>query len=190
MAFAGILPWLTRGELVICSLLLLPLLLRPLGRVRFGLLLRRTRVLLLALLLMYGFATPGAPLLPDWPLSPSVQGLEQGGLQAWRLLLVLGSLAIVLTHLGPSRLLAGIYALALPFQSVGMPAERFAVRLAQVLEQANRLGPMRLTPAGIEAAFEAVPLAAAHVEFELPAFGWRDGLFALGVLGMAGGLLW
>jgi hypothetical protein len=96
----------------------------------FLLLLRRTRWILLSLLLIYAFATPGLYLLPDFgSASPSIEGLRAGAMQTWRLLLMLAALALVLRCTDREALLSGIYTLLKPLQPLGVNAERIAVRL-------------------------------------------------------------
>lgn len=99
-------------------------------------LVRRMRVLLLALIVLYAFATPGAPLFSAWE-TPTFEGLLAGVLQAWRLLLMLVALAMILTRLKPQQLLAGIYGLLLPFKPLGFPLERTTARLWLTLQYAE-----------------------------------------------------
>jgi energy-coupling factor transporter transmembrane protein EcfT len=105
---------------------------------RFLTLLRRTRWILLSLLLIYGYITPGTAL---WSaastLSPTNEGLLDGALQLARLIGALGGLAVVLTLLDRHKLMSGIYTLAWPLQHLGLSRERFAVRLALTLHYAE-----------------------------------------------------
>lgn len=191
MTFTGVLPWLAPGRLAACSVLLLGALLHAETRSGFLLLLRRTRVLLFVLVLLYGFATPGVALFPEWPVGPSIEGLRQGGLQAWRLLLVLASLALLLAHAGRTGLTAGIYVLAAPLKAFGVPVDRFAVRLALALNMAGRLPPLRLSRDGVSVALTSTcPASPSSVEFDLAPVTGRDVLFVLGTLLLFGWLLW
>lgn len=191
MGFASILPWLTPGALAVCSGLVLAVLLFPASRPGFRMLMRRTRVLLLALILLYGFGTPGVSLFPGLGgASPTMEGLEQGGLQAWRLVLVLASLALLSSHLGRTGLTAGLYALVLPLKRLGLPIHRFAVRLALVLDLTGSLPPVRWN-SGLSAALASpCPELPAKVEFDLPPMTKWDVLFALCSLWLFGWLLW
>ena len=171
---------------------MLPGLIHAPARARARSLMRRTRVLLIALILIYSFATPGTALAPDWPmLSPSREGLVQGGLQAWRLALLLVSLAWLLSVLGRGGLLAGGYTLLRPLGAFGLPVERFAVRLSLVLGMAESAPRLKLSPSGLAAAMDAAPDdLPAIVSVDIPAAGWRDALcLALLALGL-GWLLW
>jgi energy-coupling factor transporter transmembrane protein EcfT len=102
-------------------------------------LLRRTRWLLAVLLLTYAYMLPGPPLWPalEWA-SPSVDGLQQGGLCAVRLALMLAGLAVLLAHTPRPRLIYGLYALAKPLTWFGFDRRAFAVRLGLTLDYVER----------------------------------------------------
>lgn len=101
-------------------------------------LLRRTRWIALSLLLIYAWATPGRAVLNALgSLSPTWEGLLDGGLQLGRLLCALAGLAALLALLSQERLIGGLYALAWPLRLLGLSRERFAVRLALTLEYAE-----------------------------------------------------
>ena len=109
-------------------------------RASFLQLLRRSRWLFLLLPLVYAFSIPGQPIWPgfsaiSWP------GVEDGGMRTVRLLLMLAALAAMLTVLGPARLVFGIYAIARPWDRLGLDARALAVRLSLVLEGARHAGP-------------------------------------------------
>lgn len=105
---------------------------------RFVLLLRRTRWVMLSLLLIYAYSTPGLALFHDLGmLSPTREGLTDGILQLTRLLASLAALAILLEHLHRDRLISGLYTLFAPLQWLGMSRERMAVRLALTLHYAE-----------------------------------------------------
>lgn len=79
-------------------------------------LLWRTRWLLLSLLLLFLFATPGE-YLPGLlgKMGITLEGLAQGGEQIARLLILLLSLALLHEHLGNQGLMTGLYWLLQPF---------------------------------------------------------------------------
>lgn len=91
---------------------------------------RRARWLLVSLLLIYAFATPGE-LVPGWPewMAPTYEGLRGGLAQALRLIVMLTGLAGLLARGGRDTWISGIYTLIRPLAVVGISAERFAVRL-------------------------------------------------------------
>ena len=143
---AQILTWC----LLVASMQVLPLgiLLTPAGLVllcafvisrhKFTQLLRRTRWIMLSLLLIYAYSTPGQALSDALGMfSPSREGLADGVLQLARLLAALAGLAILLERLHRQQLIAGLYTLFAPLQWLGLSRERLAVRLALTLHYAE-----------------------------------------------------
>lgn len=105
---------------------------------KFIQLLRRIRWIMLSLLLVYAYSTPGHPLLDELGIfSPSREGLTDGVLQFTRLLVALAGLAILLDKLHRQQLIAGLYTLFTPLQWLGLSRERLAVRLALTLHYAE-----------------------------------------------------
>lgn len=98
-------------------------------------LLRRTRWLMVVLLLTYAYAVPGTALWPrlEWA-SPSIDGLQQGALRVGRLALMLAGLAALLAYTSRSRLIYGLYALARPLAWLGFDRRAFAVRMGLTLD--------------------------------------------------------
>ncbi len=192
IACALALPWLDTSGLALMSVLLLPGMRDANVRARARLLFRRTRLLLLALIAVYGFGTAGAPLWPAWgAFSPTAEGLVAGAHQAWRLGWMLASLAWLLAVTGRGGTLAAIYALARPLGALGLPVERFAVRLGLVLAWVESAPRVRLSPAGLAAAMDEVPADfPRRVVVELPAATWRDGACLACLAGLLGALLW
>ncbi len=154
-------------------------------------LLRRTRWVLFALLLVYGYATPGSALLPTIGIaSPTWEGVLDGLLQLGRLLSVLSGLAILLELLPQTRLISGLYTLLYPLRWLGLSRERIAVRLALTLEYAETA--MRDTAghwkAAINSALRQPATEVSHIELRLQAFSIVDVLVLVGagaiVMGM------
>jgi energy-coupling factor transport system permease protein len=114
----------------LCLALLLLGLWQQQGGSEFLKLLRRARWLLLSILLIYAFATPGEylPGVPD-AVAPTYEGLRSGAMQAIRLVTMLAALAWLLAGCSREQLMSGIYTLLLPFKPLGANPERFAVRL-------------------------------------------------------------
>ena len=97
-------------------------------------LLRRTRWLLLSLLVILGWSVAGEPLwnVPGLP-SPSIEGLADGVTQFGRLSLVLALVAALMAAMPANQLMAGGLALLAPLRRFGLDVDRAVVRLALVL---------------------------------------------------------
>lgn len=148
-------------------------------------LLRRTRWILLSLLLIYAYTTPGAGLWADLgAASPTREGLQEGVLQLVRLLGVLSSLAILLVLLPLPRLISGLYTLAYPLRWLGVARERIAVRLALTLEYAeatmgDTASDWRAT---VRQAIAPAQGGASHIELQLQSFRIADYALLLAVV--------
>jgi len=142
-------------------------------------LLRRTRWIMLSLLLIYAYSTPGQPLLNALGiLSPSREGLSDGVLQLTRLLAALAGLAILLDRLHRQQLIAGLYTLFAPLQLIGVSRERVAVRLALTLHYAE-VAMLRETHTwqdNLRSLFEPHDETSKQMELTLYRFGISDGL--------------
>ena len=149
LAFAFCVPWLQPAELsAIVLLFSLPLLLRY--SAQYLKLLRRSRWLLISLVLVYAFVTPGAAAVAVLgAYSPSREGLLSGGLQALRLISLLATLALLLATTSRERILAGLYFLLRPFVLIGVDVDRVAARIWLTLyyvekaEKAEKAGSSR-----------------------------------------------
>lgn len=94
----------------------------------------RTRWLLLVLFLGYAYSLPGEPALNALGGgSPSIEGLAHGGLQAFRLLVLLLWLDVLVLRLPTEALMAGLFTLFRPLSRAGLEAERIALRLGLTL---------------------------------------------------------
>jgi energy-coupling factor transporter transmembrane protein EcfT len=101
-------------------------------------LLRRTRWIMLSLLLIYAYVTPGEAVWASLAqFSPTNEGLVNGLLQLCRLVFTLASLAILLSLLPQQQHICGLYVLTYPLRYVGLSRERLAVRLALTLQYAK-----------------------------------------------------
>lgn len=139
--------------------------------------LRRVRWLLLSLMLIYAFATPGDPIFPAFGMfGPSLQGLRGGGMQAWRLALLLVALALLLRSCPRESLLSGLYVLLRPFRKMGLNADRVAVRLWLTLRYAEQQPRQNIQAwwHELRSSLDGAPAGAAQVTLELAAFTWRD----------------
>lgn len=129
--------WLALGALLACAALVLLCAMLAAGH-KLLQLLRRTRWIMLSLLLIYAYSTAGQAVFPTLGmLSPTLEGLADGVLQLTRLLAALAGLAIVLERLHRQQLIAGLYVLLAPLRWIGLSRERLAVRLALTLHYAE-----------------------------------------------------
>ncbi|XZG69203.1 hypothetical protein ACTSKR_11125 [Chitinibacteraceae bacterium HSL-7] len=118
---------------------LVPAVLFALWRDRAALLrsFRRTLSLMVALVLIYGWMTPGLHLWSGgW--APTEEGLHAGLIQALRLLAFVVLTRCVLALLGRDALMAALYALAYPLQWMGVDRTRLARRLGLTLALSDR----------------------------------------------------
>ncbi|THF62481.1 CbiQ family ECF transporter T component [Pseudothauera rhizosphaerae] len=133
IAVVGALQFL-RPDLLVAVVAVLAAIALWVARARTLRLLRRVRILLVAIVVLFAGFTPGEAVLADWPaLSPSREGLLLALEHAGRLVAVVFCVAILLQKLSTDRLVGGLYALSRPFALVGLSSERVAVRMLLVL---------------------------------------------------------
>jgi len=140
-------------------------------------LIKRTRWILVVLLFIYAYTTPGGAVFSQFGIwSPTWEGLSDGATQLGRLLSVLAGLAILLTLLSQAGLISGLYSLMYPLVWFGLSRERFAVRLALTLENAE--SAMRDTASDwrrtIGDALQPNASATSHIELNVHAFRLID----------------
>ena len=157
-----------------------------LSAARLRTLLHRTRWIMLSLLLIYAYATPGVAMVASLSqFSPTYEGVIDGLLQLNRLVFALAGLAILLSLLSQQQLISGLYALGYPLRYIGLSRARMAVRLALTLHYAE--SSMRDTAANWRASIEQMPAQAKvkpqSIELQVTPFILRDGL--LMILGCA-----
>lgn len=160
----GALAW-GAGVMLLCALLM--------SRHKLVQLLRRTRWIMLSLLLIYAYSTPGQPIVETLGmLGPTREGLVDGVLQLTRLLTALAGLAILLDRLHRQQLIAGLYVLFAPLQWIGLSRERLAVRLALTLHYAEvaMLREARTWQDTLRSLFE--PHGELTRQMELPLYQW------------------
>lgn len=145
IAFAAMLQSMPLLSLAIFSgiLLLMVILIQAAD---FWLLLRRARWLLISVVLIFAYATPGEYIngLPE-SLAPTFEGLHAGGIQALRLVVMLAALSVLLATTDRAEIMAGIYQLSLPLSILKISPERFAARLWLTLHYVEHLPPVRLS---------------------------------------------
>lgn len=156
---------------------------------KFAQLLRRTRWIMLSLLLIYAWSTPGQALYePFGAFSPSREGLQDGLSQLLRLLAALAALAMLLDRLHRMQLISGLYTLFAPLKWMGGLRERFAVRLALTLHyaEAAMLRGKRGWLETLDGLLEPHGEPTREMELPLCRFGYGDAL----LLAFALSLLW
>lgn len=155
-------------------------------------LLRKMRWLLLFLLVIYAFNTPGE-YLRDWPfdLAPTYEGLYTGMLQATRLVIMLAGVSILLKTTSRDNLMAGFFLFLYPLKWIRLSPERLAARLWLTLHYVETAPPAGSIADFLESLDEVhnIPASAApsEIHFELPALSWQDA-FALLLLMMLGAI--
>ncbi|MBI4937217.1 MAG: hypothetical protein HY846_03205 [Nitrosomonadales bacterium] len=156
-------------------------------------LLRRTRWIMLSLLLVYAYATPGEAVWPTLAqFSPTLEGMGDGLLQLCRLLFALAGLSVLLGLLTQQQLVSGLYTLSYPLRYAGLSRERLAVRLALTLHYAE--SAVRDTSANWRGSIEQMLSPATsgqdNIELHAPPFTRRDSLLlAAGCVALALALL-
>lgn len=104
---------------------------------------KRMCLLLLTLVVLFAWFTPGEALLMNWPtLSPSREGVALALSHGGRLLAVVCWVAVLLGKMPLDRLLSGLYTLLHPLKLIGLSAEKVALRLTLTLRyvDATRAG--------------------------------------------------
>lgn len=174
---------------VLLAVAALALLLAPARTLR---LLRRVRMLMLAIAVLFAWFTPGEAVFVDWPrLGPTREGLMLALLHGARLAVVVCAVALLLERLPVDRLVAGLYALGRSLSVFGLPAERFALRLLLVLRYVDenpRGTPGRDWKHWLQDEGGAPDLQPVRLARER--FGLVDRLCALALLLVALGWMW
>lgn len=179
LAFAFCVPWLQPAELsAIVLMFSLPLLLRH--SAQYFKLLRRSRWLLISLVLVYAFVTPGAAAVAVLgAYSPSREGLLSGGFQALRLISLLATLALLLATTSRERILEGLYFLLRPFALIGVDVDRVAARIWLTLHYAEKAEPHGPRRSGewrerLQAALHGSGHEMVSIELEIGRLFWPD----------------
>lgn len=147
----------------------------------------RTRWLLLMLLLILPWSTPGLYLWPHvW--SPTREGALLALQQVQRCLLVLTALALALQGLDGAGRLRAFLGCLWPLARLGLPVERLAVRLVLTLTWLEQQPARRTWNQWLAAWHEVVEqsLPPQTIEIELGRWHWQDALLMLAGIAGAG----
>ena len=151
--------------------------------------LRKMRWLIMTMLLIYAFSTPGE-YVAAWPfwLAPTHEGIDAGLLQALRLSMMLAGLALLLSTTRRDRLIVGFFILLWPMRYLGLDPERFAARLWLTLHYVEQPQHTQ-TPADMFEklkhfhleAFDEPPMT---IQLDRPRIAWPDGLVLITLIGL------
>lgn len=153
--------------------------------------LRRSRWLLVTLLLIYSLSTPGE-YVPGWPVwfAPTYEGLMTGALQTLRLLSMLAGLVLLLGSTPREELMAAIYQLLRPLRWTGVSPQRFSARLWLTLEYLEDPKFRRLAGSTMWATWfqdDGVMLGKEKIAIEVVPFSPVDwAMLGVGVLAVCG----
>jgi len=104
--------------------------------------LKRLRWLMLAIVLVCGWWTPGVPLFPGHGmLSPTVEGVHLGLIRLLVLTIIVAAVHLLLQRTGREQLLAALMQLFAPLSS-RQGRERIAVRLVLSIEAVSQIQPL------------------------------------------------
>jgi len=130
-------------------------------------LLRRARILLLSIVIVHGWLTPGPAVWAALgPLSPTLDGARDALLRGGTLVMAIAVIALLIARTTPTGLAAGLATLARP---LGPVADVFALRLALTLDLSAR--PLTAAPGSAHASRvqRVVDRLAAHYQAALGA---------------------
>jgi energy-coupling factor transport system permease protein len=101
---------------------------------------QRVRWLLLSILVLYGWWTPGVPLWEGLGgYGPSLEGLRQGGVRVGVLLAIVAAVHWVMSATERGALLGAVVAFTAPLRWLGVNHQRLAVRILLTLEAVPRV---------------------------------------------------
>lgn len=152
-------------------------------------LLRRSRWLMLVLLLTYAYSLPGHLVWPELgAASPTIEGAKLGGVRILRLALMLVALAVLLASTARPRLIYGLYIMARPLTALGFDRRAFAVRLGLTLEYVEQASALTQPGATqwLQRLRQPLPVADTPTVYSLvpERWKWHDSLAILAVSGV------
>lgn len=146
--------------------------------------LRRVKWLLIILVMIYAFSTPGE-YIPFFklPIRPTYEGIIAGLTQTLIIVAMLASLTLVLSSTPRAKLVGGLYQVLSPLKHLGVRAEKFAVRIWLTLHYVeSRQPPINAKIFNLNEAFNAhlmQPKVTNHeITIDVDEFRWQDYLLA------------
>ena len=134
-------------------------------------LVRRVRILLVAIVVLFAWLTPGEALFVDVArFSPTREGLELALEHAARLLAVVLCVAVLMQRLSHEQLVTGLHALLSPLDWMGVPSARIAVRTLLVIGYVESASPRHWRAWLVEDGGELPP----PVQLRRQPCGWAD----------------
>lgn len=125
---------------------------------KLAMMIRRMRWLLVAILLVYGWWTPGKAVSPFLGgLSPTLEGLNQGFLRILVLVSIAAAVHLLLQLTGRQQLIQAIIQFMRPFSTQAIRT-RFAVRMVLTLEAVFQVQPLVETVVSQQAPVKTWPL--------------------------------
>lgn len=107
----------------------------------------KLRWLILSIIIIYLFFTPGDPLLPELlGDAASLQGLVAGSYRVSVLLLMVMAVSVILQSTDKEQLVAALLWIFSPAERLGFSLERLAVRLVLTMEAVDTLHDMARRP--------------------------------------------
>ena len=132
-----------------------------LAQERLSALMRRSRFLFVAMLVLYSFATPGSRLwLSDYLPSPTIEGLSLSLVYCIRLAGLIACVAMLTSIYPRPSLLGAFHACAVPLGRVGFPTRKLVIRAALALELVSEMAPGRSFKDWLTAPSEASVMSA------------------------------
>lgn len=153
-------------------------------------LLARSRWLLVSLVLIFGYGTPGEALAPDLSaMSPTWEGVAAGALHAWRLVFIMATLSLLVNSMAEEDLLSGLYLCLRPLEAAGIPTERFAIRLWLVLQYAQSSERPACLREWLGQDPASAPAACSTLRLAVPGYGPADAVLVAATLALTAALL-
>lgn len=128
---------------------------------------KRVRWLLLVMLCVYIFGTPGQYVdVPFKWLRPTYEGFTLGAQQTLKMITMLAGLSLLLSSTSRSQLVSGLYQLMSIFSWTGISAERFTSRLWLTLEYVEQQDKAPMSLKALKDVFTRLNIEAYKQDFQ------------------------